>query len=517
MYSFQSSTFNKGDDMGRSIILLSDGTGNGAAKQNKTNVWRLYDALNLHRKDQLAFYDDGVGSQEFLPLKLLGGAFGYGLKANVRQLYKFLCHNYRPEDRIYMFGFSRGAFTMRMLTGMLDSCGVCTEFDSEQELERIARHNYNAYRSKFESGLLTRLIRLHTGVSDPHPNKKHITPEIEFIGLWDTVDAYGFPFDGLAWLWDKLIYPMYFPNYKLSKLVKKACHALSIDDERKTFHPVLWDESEDYDKKRIEQVWFPGVHSDVGGGYPEYTLALVALDWMVSKVEAENQQQTKVTGLHFISGQREAIHCHSDWHGKQHDSRSLFGAYYRYSPRDIETLCNSRIGKVHIGKPKIHRSVFERIRANVVPYAPTGMSADYEVVGFEENVERYEVGDEAQQRHLALTKVKPVIFARQCLYFAMLVTTFLYLRSPWTFKCFEKDTCTGTGGLFDRGFVFIMNFLPDFTVPWIRVLRDQPWLLYLLITIFGIFFFLKSRLWIKTQVLANAAWAKLKLKGRKED
>jgi len=79
--------------MGRNIILLSGGTGNGAAKQNKTNVWRLYDALDLHQRDQFAFYDDGVGVQEFLPVKLLGGAFGYGLKRNVRQLYKFLCNN----------------------------------------------------------------------------------------------------------------------------------------------------------------------------------------------------------------------------------------------------------------------------------------------------------------------------------------------------------------------------------------------------------------------------------------
>lgn len=111
-YGVLRQTTKKGGDMSKNIILLSDGTGNGAAKRNKTNVRRLYEALDLHRVDQVAFYDDGVGSQEFLPLKIIGGAVGWGLKRNVRELYKFLCRNYREGDRIYLFGFSRGAFTV---------------------------------------------------------------------------------------------------------------------------------------------------------------------------------------------------------------------------------------------------------------------------------------------------------------------------------------------------------------------------------------------------------------------
>ncbi len=500
--------------MHRKIILLSDGTGNGAAKQNKTNVWRLYDALDLHRDDQFAFYDDGVGSQEFLPLKLLGGAFGYGLKRNVRRLYKFLCHNYRPGDRIYMFGFSRGAFTIRMLTGMIDYCGICTDFSSEQKLDQIARHNYNAFRSQFKSGFLTRLIRLRFGATEPHPTEHK--PDIEFLGLWDTVDAYGLPIDQLAWLWDKLIYPMYFPDYRLSKKVKKACHALSVDDERKTFHPVLWDESQEADRNRIEQVWFPGVHSDVGGGYPEYTLALVALDWMLSKVEISSEQ-SEVEGLYFIANRREEIHRHSDWHGKQHDSRSMFGAYYRYSPREINKLCNDSSNKIIIKKPKIHRSVFERIAMDVVPYNPTGLPAEYEVVGFEKNITEYETDTERKQRYDAMAEVKPVIIARKCLYISMLATSFVFLISPWMFNCFGEEQCSSTSGLLDKGFVFAINFLPDFSSPWIRVLRDRTWFLYLLIALFGVFFFLKSKAWEKTQVLANKAWSYLKKKMKKTE
>ena len=100
-------------------------------------------------------------------------------------------------------------------------------------------------------------------------------PDIEFIGVWDTVAAYGLPFDELMVLWDKFIYPMSLPTQRLNKKVIRAYHAVSIDDERHTFHPISWDESKKIDRDRIEQVWFPGVHSDVGGGYPRYELSLV--------------------------------------------------------------------------------------------------------------------------------------------------------------------------------------------------------------------------------------------------
>ena len=103
------------EPQGRSIVLLSDGTGNSSAKLFKTNVWRLYQALDLSNASQVAFYDDGVGTSSFKPYALLGGIFGVGLKRNILALYTFLCRNYRPGDRIYIFGFSRGAFTARIL------------------------------------------------------------------------------------------------------------------------------------------------------------------------------------------------------------------------------------------------------------------------------------------------------------------------------------------------------------------------------------------------------------------
>ena len=91
------------------LILLSDGTGNSSNAITKSNVWRLYKTLDLECEDQIAFYDDGVGTSSFRPLAILGGAFGYGLAKNVRQLYAFACRHYQPDTQIYMFGFSRGA------------------------------------------------------------------------------------------------------------------------------------------------------------------------------------------------------------------------------------------------------------------------------------------------------------------------------------------------------------------------------------------------------------------------
>ncbi len=505
--------------MSRNIILLSDGTGNGAAKRNKTNVWRLYDALDLHREDQIAFYDDGVGSQEFLPFKLIGGALGWGLKKNVRELYKFLCHNYRAGDRIYLFGFSRGAFTVRMLAGMIAYSGVYTGYESEQDLDKGARHNYNAFRSHFKTGLLTRLLRKKFGKTTPRPTED--TPDIEFIGVWDTVDAYGLPIDELAYLWDKLIYPIYFPDFILSSKVKKGCHALSVDDERKTFHPVLWDERKEATSNRLEQVWFPGVHSDVGGGYPEYTLALITLDWMINKVEAKSTDVDK-EGLHLIEQRREEIHKHSDWHGPQHDSRALTGSYYRYSPRDIEQLCNNKKNDIFIGVPKIHRSVMERIAGNVVPYAPTGLPEKYEVVTnnpADQEVQKgsgleYETESERSRRKIEMSKVSRVIIFRKRLYFAMVFTSLAFLISPVFYGCFGADQCLSADGTFDFLLTFAQNILPDMLSPWLKVLKNYPALFYCIAALFGLFAFLKSVAWEKTQLLANKAWAMLKNKIR---
>src|ERR1700761_8278743 len=132
--------------MSRNIVLLSDGTGNSSAKVWRTNVWRTFEALDLSGSDQVAFYDDGGGPSSFKPWAILGGAFGFGLKRNVIDIYKFACRNYRDDDdRLFGFGFSRGAFTIRVVGGLILNQGL-VRATNEAELDRKAHAAYRAYR-----------------------------------------------------------------------------------------------------------------------------------------------------------------------------------------------------------------------------------------------------------------------------------------------------------------------------------------------------------------------------------
>jgi uncharacterized protein (DUF2235 family) len=370
--------------MPKNIVICSDGTGNSAIKNRGTNVFKLYEAVDIHGyrapgsnvPQQIAYYDDGVGTQSFMPMKILGMMFGLGLSKNVRDLYTDLARVYEKNDRIYMFGFSRGAFTVRTLAGFILCCGipVAQKYPTDAELRKAVAKAYNEYRKRYRTFW-------SKGASDrPEIKKEENFAEVsspwgpryagvalEFLGVWDTVDAVGMPFEELADLWDLLIYPFRFPDRKLSPRVHRACHAVSIDDQRKTFHPTMWDEK-DAKAGQIDQTWFAGVHSNVGGGYPKQGLSLVALDWMMAQAEA--------SGLYFLKSDRDSYRDHRDPHDKLYDSRAGVAVYYRWKPRDIAEIC-----KKHHTVPRIHRSVFERIAQDSAGYAPGNLPANLEVAG----------------------------------------------------------------------------------------------------------------------------------------
>ena len=285
------------------IILLSDGTGNAASKVWRTNVWRMFESLDLTGSDQVAIYDDGVGTSSFLPLAVLGGAFGWGLKRNVIDLYKFVCRNYESEvDEIFGFGFSRGAFTIRIVVGMLFNQGLVS-YTTEAELHKKAKAAYRGFRRENFHSIwrIEEIFRLLRDLFVPSGyNKADNRPvaSVRFLGLWDTVAAYGLPIEEMTrgvnlWIW-----PLELPERELCKDVRRACHALSLDDERTTFHPVLWNERGEVPAQpdengvrhtkdeRISQVWFAGVHSNVGGGYPDDSLAHIPLCWMLDEAIA---------------------------------------------------------------------------------------------------------------------------------------------------------------------------------------------------------------------------------------
>jgi uncharacterized protein (DUF2235 family) len=371
--------------MPRNIVLCSDGTGNSAIKDRGTNVFKLYEALDLngHRKNpglppQLAFYDDGVGTERFKPLRMLGGAFGWGLSRNVKELYASLVRAYEPGDRLFLFGFSRGAYTVRTLAGFIATCGVLRReaFACDADLWHAVGEAYEEYRRKYRT-FTGRLVRkpyarersaafkqVHSVQHPRHAPGGDV--RIEFIGVWDTVDAVGLPVDFLADLINAFIYRFRFPDQKLSPLVTRACHAISVDDERRTFHPVMWDE-QDEKAGRIEQLWFAGVHANVGGGYDRQGMSLVALDWMMAQAERQR--------LRFLPAVRASYRQQQNVNDRIYDSRAGAAVYYRYAPRDIGAICL----KHHL-TPKLHISTLERIAAATDGYAPGNLPRDLQIV-----------------------------------------------------------------------------------------------------------------------------------------
>jgi len=368
---------------GKNIVLCSDGTGNTAIKARGTNVFKLYEAVDIqgHKhaptlKPQVAFYDDGVGTSRLAPLKLLTGAFGIGFSKNVRDLYTELVHVYEPGDHIYLFGFSRGAYTVRALSGLIQYCGIVDiKQVGYESLRKCVRSCWTAFRqeafkrvseSQRREGQPTadysredreRRERFCAVIDETHVPDGAVT--IDFVGVWDTVGAVGMPFEELRELFN-WIYPMRFSELTPSSRITRACHALSIDDDRRTFHPELWNE-EGIRATQVDQVWFAGVHSNVGGGYVKHGMSLVALDWMMAEAER--------CGLRFIAADRDYVRAHHDVHDELYDARGGLGAYYRWEPRDIVKLCRDH----NIPRPKIHISVFERIANGTGSYAPLNL------------------------------------------------------------------------------------------------------------------------------------------------
>ncbi|KRR12148.1 hypothetical protein CQ12_23215 [Bradyrhizobium jicamae] len=458
------------------IILLSDGTGNSAGKVWRTNVWRVFESLDLTSSQQIAFYDDGVGTSSFKPFAILGGAFGFGLKRNALDIYKFVCRNYcshldylaleavaaRTENRaerygpwqsddIFAFGFSRGAFTIRVVNGLICAQGL-VNYRTEEELDRKVAAAYRAHRaetfkSRFQVEWVFRKLR-NLFVSAKHDKNERPVDHVAFLGLWDTVAAYGLPIDEMTRGVSRYLWPLELPDRQLHPLVRKACHALSLDDERTTFHPLLWDESPETDPNRITQVWFAGVHSNVGGGYPDDSLAHVSLTWILS--EARRRGLTLKAAPNADPDAFIRVRSIQDKDGRIYDSRNGLGGYYRYGPRSVAALSDTRFSDdkrdcVKIAVPKIHESVFDRIAIDAHLYAPVGLPPAYEILTYDERIvtpdrltvppgrPKYESLANAHQREFVQEHVVgSSIWRRRIIYFLTVIASIYLLTYPLT-------------------------------------------------------------------------------------
>ncbi|MBI4898666.1 MAG: DUF2235 domain-containing protein [Actinobacteria bacterium] len=287
------------------LIVCCDGTWNKPDNLYVTNVEKIArtvdtDPTNAGGVQQLVEYISGVGANFYWTDRLLGGAFGLGLFANVVKAYRFLALNYEPGDEIYVFGFSRGAYTARSLVGMVDRVGLLT---SDALINEKLPEAVDRYRQRGGKG------RAFGSSNEEFKRDCCHEPEITFLGVFDTVGALGVP--GL------LARRHRFHDVTLSARVACARHALAIDERRIKFEPSLWevDESLGVDQgQRVKQVWFEGAHSDVGGGYDETGLSDTALLWMADEARAAGLAFHQARLDHYVASGSSAI---------RHDSMNL--------------------------------------------------------------------------------------------------------------------------------------------------------------------------------------------------
>jgi len=262
------------------LVLCGDGTWNEPGQTedglpSPSNVAKTAAAIlpeDSRGVPQVAYYHMGVGERGGLWDHLTGGAFGVGISRDIQEMYLFLAGNYTPGDEIWLLGFSRGAYMVRSLAGLLRNCGILT------------RENLGHYKEAYE---LYRDRSAATRPDSPRANefrRRYSWPDfrIRFIGVWDTVGALGIPLTPLRF-WTKSRYE--FHDVALSSHVDHAYQALAIDERRKPFLPAVWRRQPHSPEQVLEQAWFPGVHCNVGGGYADAGLSDGARLWIWDRAE----------------------------------------------------------------------------------------------------------------------------------------------------------------------------------------------------------------------------------------
>ena len=324
--------------MNKSIVVCYDGTSNEYGRNN-TNVVKTFEAI-VRDESQVAFYDPGVGTLSIFGRTigrkvgvLLGLAFGYGIRQNIEDGYEYLLNKYQEGDSLYLFGFSRGAYTARALAGMIHEFGILHK-DYRNLIPYVSKRYFKKKEKKDQE-----VIRRFKGTFS-----QDCVPY--FIGIWDTVGALG---KNLS---------KKFHNKTLNTGIKYGYHAIAIDEKRRTYRVNLWDKKDDEDDQVIEQVGFAGAHSDVGGGCQnnESDLSDIAFVWMMDKASE--------CGLKLKKDWKECVSQNAT--GKMHNSwKWLYIIYGWPSKRKIREDI------------KIHQSVGDRIK-KLGKYRPPSLNGKTE-------------------------------------------------------------------------------------------------------------------------------------------
>jgi uncharacterized protein (DUF2235 family) len=267
------------------LAIFFDGTWN--TPNDRTNVYKLYKLLNdIDPSKQQGRYIQGVGTREgglfSSAYKFLSGAFGDGLSDNIQAGYRWLVDVYEEGDEIFLFGFSRGAYSARSLSGMIRNCGIL-----RKENSAYAKEAYGIYRDS---------LHPESEQAKYFRSSFSYAPDISFVGVWDTVGSLGIPVDGFDLPGFQSYYK--FHDTKLSDRVRAAYHALAVNEFRSPYAPTLWTKKDDPGEVRpahlpVEQRWFIGAHSNVGGGYIKDTLCNLSCRWL--------QAMAQKHGLEFLS------------------------------------------------------------------------------------------------------------------------------------------------------------------------------------------------------------------------
>ncbi len=334
--------------MPKRLVVCFDGTWNTPDQKDRgqvrpTNVAKTALAVAARgrdRREQLVFYDPGVGTGWGKLDRLLGGAFGAGLNENIRQGYRFLAQYYAPGDQIFLFGFSRGAYTARSCAGLIRNSGLLRRdyLDKLDEAFRLYRSRKPDAHPRAREARLFRRSFSHE-------------PDIHFIGVWDTVGALGIPLAGLRRL--NRLFRLQFHDTQLSSHVRHAYHAVAIDERRPPFLPTLWTRPRPVPGQQMEQRWFAGVHSNIGGGYADTGLSDIAFEWM--------RERAQVAGLTYARAVLRDLAIRPRWDGELRDSRR--GIYRLLPPR------HRPIGGARGGKETVAPQALKRYRQDAV-YRP---------------------------------------------------------------------------------------------------------------------------------------------------
>jgi uncharacterized protein (DUF2235 family) len=338
------------------IVLCADGTWNirdqkdkETGKRRPSNVTKIARAIRARAPDgvdQVVFYHDGIGTEGGAVDRVTDGAFGHGMEENIRTLYRFIIYNHEPGDELFFFGFSRGAFTVRTLAGFMNFVGII-EKDDDYYVPEI----YGCYEK---------------GKGPGTPEWKHAfhkvttvkaCPPIRMIGVWDTVGALGAPgVMGRVFNRDKYEYH----QVGLCPAVQNAYQALAIDEQRRPFDADLWQRPAGWGGK-LEQAWFAGVHTNIGGGYTFDGLANEALHWIVEKAEVNGLVVDSTYLAHFEP------HFTSDLRDSMSIKYRLMGGP---KPRTI--------GAHRDAGECVHQSALDRLHHVASSYAPANLKAAVE-------------------------------------------------------------------------------------------------------------------------------------------